>query len=1139
MKSKYTRRMRHASALGVAIAVALGGSAWAKDEAVGATRSDERTVAKAQADAYQNIYIVGLRDAPLALADTTRAMDALPRNDKGRLDVHAPEARAYVEQLRAAQDQFLASARSLLGREVAPIAPEFRFQHAFNGMVLRLSGEEAARLGAHPAVALVEPYTEYPLDTDVGPALIGAPGIWSGANTPGAIQTRGEGVVIGIIDSGANGASPSYAATDLDGYTHTNPLGSGNFLGWCNPSNPNHNPSRDVCNDKMIGGWDFTDAVILVPPVANFEAAGFEDENGHGSHTASTAGGNRRNATLNGVNTVTSGVAPRANLVIYDVCYTNTAGNGLCPNVSTLAAINQTVADGVIDVINYSISGGAQPWLEANSLAFLGAHNAGIYVAASAGNSGPGPATLGHHEPWVSTTGASTHNRIFGGTFNVTAPGTPTPAVQNIPVSIGAVPWPTTSTAANLVQSPFFANGATDGCNPPVGTAYPAGTFTGAIAVLRLDGAASQCASGQRRTNAVNAGAVGVIFVDVGFLNLGANNTSWSMRLSDWNAVSAYLAANPGTATASVSATAPITGVPADVMAGFTSRGPSNFSLLKPDLTGPGVSILASVSRWNRAVAVPGAQLAPPAQNNVGLLSGTSMSSPHHAGSAALLRALNRSWTPTQLKTALVTTTTTTGLVKEDGVTASDPFDRGSGRIDLTRAAKAGLVMNETGANFTAANPANGGNPANLNLPSFQNMSCVGTCTFPRTVSGTRAQPVTWNLSITGLPAGVGSVSPATFSTSTLNPASFTVSLDSLQLPNTTQTFFGELVLTPSNPSIPTSRMAIAVRKANPDIDVTPVSVTQSVGVGGSVVVPITVANVGNPTLTWSVDGAGLGNVPLLEQPNNGANGVSTGFYLNQTPAAAGTYNADDATPTDNMTLRTIRAEGFMTGTGTQTMQALAQSITWRLYSDSAGVPAGNPDAGAGGEIWSCNRTPTGPNSAGLTFNTADGAQFTLDASAATGCAAAPALTANTKYWVSVTPNLLSTSTGRRWAWFRATVASGSNAKIIQPVITPTIPTWQDADAAPNLPARALRLSGDVQCGAPWLSFSGSGSLGLGGQTVVNATLDATSLAIGTYRAFACISTGGSDPATAKVVVPITLEVRANGLFLDGFEDPI
>ncbi|MBO7942764.1 S8 family serine peptidase, partial [Streptomyces sp. S9] len=108
---------------------------------------------------------------------------------------------------------------------------------------------------------------------------------------------------------------------------------------------------------------------------------GFGDTNGHGSHTASTAAGNAWTANFKGRNIRISGVAPHANIVAYDICYTNIAtGQGLCPNVSAVAAIDQAIADGV-DVINYSIGGGANPWGEAVSLAFLNAADAGIFIA--------------------------------------------------------------------------------------------------------------------------------------------------------------------------------------------------------------------------------------------------------------------------------------------------------------------------------------------------------------------------------------------------------------------------------------------------------------------------------------------------------------------------------------------------------------------------------------------------------------------------------------------------------------------------------------------------------------------------------------------------------------------------------------
>lgn len=849
----------------------------------------------------------------------------------------------------------MTKAASLLKRGAAPFKPEFQFQHAFNGLVLSLSAAEAEQLKTLPEVSLIEAYREDELTTDAGPALIGAPGIWTGASAPNGFRSKGEGVVIGIIDSGANLGSPSFTddvpADEVSAgvpYSHTNPLGAGNYLGWCNPTNPNHNPARDLCNDKLIGGWDFVDGVL---PAGSTEAPGYEDENNHGSHTASTAGGNIRTGVFNGVNVTTSGVAPRANLVIFDACYTSAAGQGLCPNVSTLASINQVVSDGVVDVVNYSISGGDLPWQQANALAFLAATNAGVFISASAGNSGPAANTVAHLEPWVATVAASTHARIFGSAFAITGP-TPVPApLQNLIARVGGAPFAAAALPSTpIIVSPGFANGASDGC-----AAFPAGTFqraaVGGIAVLRL-GSTSNCASGTRRTNALAGGAVATLFVTDAPTNLGATGTTWQVTLADWTPIASFLAlangggTNADLATASFGVVSTFNAGIADAMAGFSSRGPNPFALLKPDVSAPGQDILATYSRWTRTPA-PGA-LNVALGGAIGLLSGTSMSSPHNAGAAALVKAVNRSWSPAQIKSALMTTAKLP-MTKEDTVTNSDPFDRGAGRIDLTRAARAGFLLDETAANFQAANPATGGNPASLNLPSFQNLNCVGVCTFTRSLRGTTATAVTWTIAATGLPAGAVTITPSSISTISTALTSFTLAIDSALIPNNSFSF-GELSFTPSVGTIPTARMAIAARAGLPDIEISPASLSASAVEGASAAVPLTVRNVGNPSINWSVEG-GLGTITALDQPYNLTNGFVAGFFSGQTPTPGGIYLAEDFVPADSAALRSVEVNGFMTGTPATALNALATQITFKVYSETAGSPAGNPEAGAVGEI--------------------------------------------------------------------------------------------------------------------------------------------------------------------------------------------
>lgn len=1093
------------------------------------------------ASAPKAIFIVGFTEPPMAMYEGGRpGLKSVPRDaDTGLMKVDSAEAKAYQKHLANEQAKFLGSAAAILGRKVAPITPAFQFQHAFNGMVLALTDAEAARIARHPSVAIVEPYHEYELTTDAGADWVQAPQVWAGQ--PPLAPNRGEGVVVGILDSGANIGSPSFAETDLDGYRHVNPLGAGRFLGWCNPQNANHNPQRDRCNAKLIGGWDFVDFVVTQGNpgfvAGAFEALGFEDENGHGSHVGATAAGNRRTATVNGREVTISGVAPRANIVAYDVCYTNAAGQGLCPNVSTLAAINQTVADGIVRVLNYSISGGGNPWGGANEQAFLAAQNAGVLPVASAGNSGPGPATVAHLAPWMLTVAASTHDRAgYDFYAGITAPAGAPAAVANFPLTPMAGGTASSAfTAAitrRLVVSPDFNRILPDG-NPNDGcVAYPAGTFANAIALVRR----GTCGFADKSEAARAAGAVAVIISNSGVAgNTGAFAGSiagppqgqiptFSLPFTTAQSLQSFVAANPA-ATLGIRFPAERTPGQGDVMAAFSSRGPSPLgSVLKPDVTAPGVAILAAVSRWNRGVAAPGA-LNTAADGAVGFLQGTSMSSPHVAGAATLLEAVHPAWTPQEIKSALMTTAITAGVVKENGTTVSDAFDRGAGRIDVGRAARAGFVMNETGARFTAANPATGGDPTQLNLPSFQNLACTGTCTFPRTLRSTRNAAVTWTLSVSGFDAA-GVSFPATVSVPANGSASFTLGVDATLL-TAGQTRFGTLTLTPSDASIPTATMPIVARPSPPTIAVSPAAIRVNVQRGQVSPVALAVRNLGNPNLTWSWNRSGLGNVAWMNQVPNQTNGVSVGFYGGQTPTAGGIYGADDFLPLDSGNLRSIAANGFLTGTGTQTLNQVATGITFSIYQPLlSGIPAGNPEGGPAGLLWSCTRSFTGANAAGLRQLTADWANFELDLAAATGCPARPPLFYGARYWVSVFPNLTVSAAGRRWAWFLSSNPGIEPAYIISPRQINSVPaTWTPQNTT-ALSGFAATVTGDAFCGAPWLSLSSNGdSLGVGGVSNLTVSIDATALPTGQHRALLCLSTGGSDPARPQVVVPVDIQV--------------
>jgi len=216
--------------------------------------------------------------------------------------------------------------------------------------------------------------------------------IHTGANSAGEIRgqlepNQGEGMVIGVLDSGINIDNPSFQDVGADGYDHTNPLGSGTYLGVCDPANSSYDATFP-CNDKVIGAYTFSATATADDPQGKPSP---RDEDGHGSHTASTAGGNvLRESTVNGVATGSiSGVAPHANLIIYDVCGTATSAG--CPGTAILAAINQAAADGV-DVVNMSLgSSSTDPWANPFAIALANALTVGMSNSISAGNEGPDP----------------------------------------------------------------------------------------------------------------------------------------------------------------------------------------------------------------------------------------------------------------------------------------------------------------------------------------------------------------------------------------------------------------------------------------------------------------------------------------------------------------------------------------------------------------------------------------------------------------------------------------------------------------------------------------------------------------------------------------------------------------------------
>ncbi|TFG67055.1 MAG: hypothetical protein E4H27_09485, partial [Anaerolineales bacterium] len=370
-------------------------------------------VVQGDTDKGTGVYLVQLVDAPLALyTGSVPGLAATNPEAAGvtKLDANSSSSLAYRRYLAAKRDSALRLANKALGRT---LDVQYTYEAALNGFAAEMTAQEAAQLAKLPEVWRVDRERMQYIQTDAGPWWIGADGIWDGSSTGGLDATKGEDIIVGVIDTGIDPWNPSFADMGGDLYDHTNPWGPGTYVGVCDPANTA--PAAGVvaydatfpCNDKLIGVWGYTSA-----------DANPRDTNGHGSHTSSTAAGNvTYNTTITMPNGLAfhndiSGVAPHANIIMYDAC-TDTGG---CPGAALSAARDQAILDGV-DVINYSIGGSywPDPWTDVDALSWLSIRAAGIFAATSAGNDGPAPGSLGSPAsfPWVTSVGNLTHNRAY------------------------------------------------------------------------------------------------------------------------------------------------------------------------------------------------------------------------------------------------------------------------------------------------------------------------------------------------------------------------------------------------------------------------------------------------------------------------------------------------------------------------------------------------------------------------------------------------------------------------------------------------------------------------------------------------------------------------------------------------------
>ncbi|XP_031129562.1 subtilisin-like protease SBT5.3 [Ipomoea triloba] len=649
----------------------------------------------------------------------------------------------------------------------------YSYTRHINGFAAMLEEEEAAEIAKNPEVISVFLNRARQLQTTRSWEFLGLEGegglihegsIWKNARF-------GEDTIIANLDSGVWPESKSFSDEVFGSIPKR-------WKGICQ----NQKDKSFHCNRKLIGARYFNKGYSSV--VGTLNSSSFftpRDVSGHGSHTLSTAGGNFvPGANVFGLgNGTAKGGSPKARVAAYKVCWPPTSTGEECYDADILAGFDGAIEDGV-DVLSVSLEGEHPgPYFE-DSIAIGSFHAVknGIVVVASAGNDGPAAGSVHNVAPWMITVGANTMDRQFqsnvvlGNNKHYTGE-----SAAPLKLPTGKF-YPLLSAASARIENESISSQDSLLCKP--GTLNPK-QVKGKILVCLRGGTTRTDKSHQ----AALAGAVGMILANDEYFGneieadahfLPATHATYSDGLAIFDYINKTR--NP---VAHITHPNTLLGMkPAPVIAAFSSRGPNtiNPEILKPDISAPGVNVIAA---YTEATGLSGNDYDKRIVS-FNLESGTSMSCPHVAGVVGLLKTLYPSWSPAEIRSAIMTTATVRAnsgkAITDDknGVEAT-PFAYGAGHINPNRAADPGLLYDlklTDYVNFICAQGYNEtditrvlGTPykcphhitlSTFNYPSIAVPHLKGTATVTRTLKN------------------VGS--PATYTSSVRSPVGFSVTVN-------------------------------------------------------------------------------------------------------------------------------------------------------------------------------------------------------------------------------------------------------------------------------------------------------------------------------------------------------------------------
>ncbi|KAL9252642.1 Subtilisin-like protease SBT1.8-like protein [Drosera capensis] len=623
------------------------------------------------------------------------------------------------------REWYTASLRSLsstTNEEAEAASVLYAYDSSYPGFAASLSDTEAASLGLSEHVLGVYEDVLYHLHTTRTPEFLGlemSEQLWDSHSS--------RDVIIGVLDTGVWPESRSFHDSGMT------PVPS-RWKGTCE-TGPDFKPS--ACNRKLIGARVFNKGIraMMMSKAENeveIEIDSPRDNDGHGTHTASTAAGALvRNVSLFGYAGGTArGMATKARVAAYKVCWAEG-----CSGADILAGMDAAISDGV-DVMSLSLGGGSTPFYrDPVAIGGFAAMQRGIFVACSAGNSGPLEETVSNTAPWLMTVGAGTLDRTFPAYAVLGLKDRFTGVSLYSGKGMGTKPVPLVYGSKSNVTSNLCLPGSLD----------PAWVRGKVVLCDRGQNARVEKGEVVRR-----AGGVGMILANTeenGGEEMVADShliPAVAVGAKVGNEIREYVKKAAEKATAVLSFVGTVLNVrPSPVVASFSSRGPNAVvpEILKPDLIGPGVNILAA---WTGDAGPSGLKI-DSRRTEYNILSGTSMSCPHISGLAALLKAAHPDWSPSAIKSALMTTSYThdnsrAPLHDAATNTPSTPWAHGAGHVNLQKAMSPGLVyditpddyaaflcsLNYTGlkiamvtkfAHFNCTRKLS--NPGDLNYPSF------------------------------------------------------------------------------------------------------------------------------------------------------------------------------------------------------------------------------------------------------------------------------------------------------------------------------------------------------------------------------------------------------------------------------------